>query len=1738
MKNQEDLLYVTENQFSPPKYILNVNTNGIHNNSTFVTGKKIKSLQTLATKKSLTKKPENLLKSKPQIRKSETNINLKGRNAISKETSPIKRSSSLKGISKRLASPPEPKISHEISPKPVRSKSAKRDRKIQPLQPKQPETEIIKEKPAPNGKIKKIIYETLAKNQLEKSINIKKEEETKKKEEEKKTKLKKTNEAIRKQNFKKAPKEKKLHKMAWGADQTKFENKEYVKNPEEAELREKKKAERERSLNERRANIGLDLYPNIKPRRKSPKIEADKIKEPHWSPDPNVQKYMQLKKKEIKIAELQTRLEELVKEKERERALEMVEKQRKSAFKKTKKKKKKKEGNSRINELSSSNLKTKKRLLVDPLSQSQYVSPLNRYKHERDMKKIENYKSNNLSGWKNQSDSELSDIAVHPYIQESLEEPTQDNREALMKKLKILQERVSETKKLLSVNKYTPDEAAIIIQRWYRNIYHRRRIEEITESYQSRSSEELGFSSSLLNSLFNKKQKLSIESFPNQEELSIPVKSQNTSKFSIERQETERDEEWIDFKDPPDSLKNSKSELVDQFRLTLQTRFSEIEQKFLDNEIMVQAQLDELGSIGENSAVRTGGTESSSRNPYEATPEASERDRVPIKIPLLPIGRISLKKSEESETSNGPYISVYEDYEEPIIEESSSSISQQDALSQEKDVTEETEERDHAASSDTEAFSPKIEWFLIDKPSSHRVQDFRIDEIPEPDNSEHFYKNSFENVSEAEEKTIEEVSDNDLHVTPMILDLRAMLDEQESDSNKEISPNVIKEQAKKIQIDKKVTEIKKENQSDLMSDSERNLQKKKLDSEIKQFISEKVPVQKFPIKIDQNIKPYKPEFIQNAYQDRIIKSFQEKQEDGEPKSNSAKRYGNFVKGQDSASSIDLKNSETQSNDSEEDLWVAGSNTYKIPQESPTPISDSSQDKINPFIGNTKLPQHNINPNSSFPKSTQENPKQALNLSKIPQENIKSFSKPSQENAKQNDIEERPMPIKNLPEGVMKILKESPRQFVNPKNEVKNIQERNEKSEIKDTQERNEKIETTSSQSIKIMQESPRQVVSNEIKILKESPRQIPANFNSDVKLPKESPRQTSSTFNKEVAKESPKQIVNALNNEAKILKEKSPRQIASTLSSEGKIPKESPRLISSVFSSEVKFLKESPRQYTNAQKNEQKLLKESPRQFINNFQVKAPQENPKQIFSTPVNPNKTTQEIQQSPNIPSENINPIPLSLKSTESNTPMSSSPKPPPESSKPSLLSPKLPQEISKSNLFSPKLPQEKINKFSNPVKVPQESPTLVASIASLSQESPKLVASIASLSIEKNNPTNGSEPKKENYNEKAEPIKKPMNKEILEEKKIPGLSDSDRSSSSNSNREMNSVPSLESLHEGNSSPLPLDTEDFDKDSSDDSDLDIMKRIRKHIEGNSPDQDRKFSPLFTKEEINQIDAEMNSESDNSSINIENNSADLIKDQTLSTSRSDDYTDELINQVIINEIDLYLQIIPFQEMSAQIDPNLAFIDEYLDVMLSQLLPAENDILDSINTPAYHDPLSRLNLLQNADIGTLVKYPTLDLILPPELCTELKSGFNSLDIPSRQIYLQMLFDCVNEALNYIRPYGTRGVPDPWSIRQRTLFGESQLVSVFERVKEYMYKWAYLRGGAYPSPDMIVQGGIDENKLQILREEKMSGLLCQDVQDEEINWLDYEEEEVQVKLDVADMVLELVIDETIKLLNDI
>ena len=96
--------------------------------------------------------------------------------------------------------------------------------------------------------------------------------------------------------------------------------------------------------------------------------------------------------------------------------------------------------------------------------------------------------------------------------------------------------------------------------------------------------------------------------------------------------------------------------------------------------------------------------------------------------------------------------------------------------------------------------------------------------------------------------------------------------------------------------------------------------------------------------------------------------------------------------------------------------------------------------------------------------------------------------------------------------------------------------------------------------------------------------------------------------------------------------------------------------------------------------------------------------------------------------------------------------------------------------------------------------------------------------------------------------------------------------------------------------------------------------------------------------------------------------------------------------------------------------------------------------------------------------------------------------------------------------------------------------------VLRQVRVKVMEWARTFAGALSCSELLLEYGIkgplDEDKLNLLREERLALVLAAEIEENEMLWTDYEYEETQTKLDVADMILEYLAEEAGKEMNRI
>lgn len=150
-----------------------------------------------------------------------------------------------------------------------------------------------------------------------------------------------------------------------------------------------------------------------------------------------------------------------------------------------------------------------------------------------------------------------------------------------------------------------------------------------------------------------------------------------------------------------------------------------------------------------------------------------------------------------------------------------------------------------------------------------------------------------------------------------------------------------------------------------------------------------------------------------------------------------------------------------------------------------------------------------------------------------------------------------------------------------------------------------------------------------------------------------------------------------------------------------------------------------------------------------------------------------------------------------------------------------------------------------------------------------------------------------------------------------------------------------------------------------------------------------------------------------------------------------------------------------------------------------------------------------------------------------------KDAPQNFDAECEHIHNKVLFDCINDSLLQFKPFGKDGEPLPWSRQSRRLkpTDDFNLNEIFEIVKHDLFRWAINLAGTLPRREFIYQGEFDEELFSEIREKKLVQLLAREMIETEPKWLNYEFEQAQVKIDVGDMILEQLVNETISILNE-
>ena len=143
------------------------------------------------------------------------------------------------------------------------------------------------------------------------------------------------------------------------------------------------------------------------------------------------------------------------------------------------------------------------------------------------------------------------------------------------------------------------------------------------------------------------------------------------------------------------------------------------------------------------------------------------------------------------------------------------------------------------------------------------------------------------------------------------------------------------------------------------------------------------------------------------------------------------------------------------------------------------------------------------------------------------------------------------------------------------------------------------------------------------------------------------------------------------------------------------------------------------------------------------------------------------------------------------------------------------------------------------------------------------------------------------------------------------------------------------------------------------------------------------------------------------------------------------------------------------------------------------------------------------------------------------------------------IHNKVIFDAVNESLDSLRPYGLKGPPLPWSKQLRTLINKnwdlSKIPNIIEIVQKKVLSWAKTYAGTLNFSELLREYKIpylDDDQLNQVREERLALMLASEIEENEPLWTDYEYEETQIKIDLSELILDHIINETANLVGEL
>ncbi|OMJ95247.1 hypothetical protein SteCoe_1462 [Stentor coeruleus] len=224
--------------------------------------------------------------------------------------------------------------------------------------------------------------------------------------------------------------------------------------------------------------------------------------------------------------------------------------------------------------------------------------------------------------------------------------------------------------------------------------------------------------------------------------------------------------------------------------------------------------------------------------------------------------------------------------------------------------------------------------------------------------------------------------------------------------------------------------------------------------------------------------------------------------------------------------------------------------------------------------------------------------------------------------------------------------------------------------------------------------------------------------------------------------------------------------------------------------------------------------------------------------------------------------------------------------------------------------------------------------------------------------------------------------------------------------------------------------------------------------------------------------------------------------------------SEELIITILMNEISLINE-----------DLRLAISDDNLNYYIKSIFSdCGGKILHEIHQEFMDDPIELLSMMQESEIGSGF-FPNLqEPIVDPKYYLNVSES-EPFTVKNHK---RLIFDCINQCLYKIVPRKAL----PWSVEIPKKERYYNIEQVEIKIHKELYSWNDAKTGKVVSIDTFGTSGFTEEVVNQLREDRLAKILSREAYENDCVWIQYEFEETQLKLDIADMILEFMVEEII------